>query len=683
MATKRIIVLASFFLLWGVSPAWSNDHIQLGLVENFQNPFLASEVALAVAHRSEANRDWSLSAQAWGVIWRTSPDLSAYARHKRLQALAKTGEKLSSTDEEWLISGPFPGARASAVANSVGTPRFEARVRSALASSDREVICTFLRDTKTDVKVPDAFFGGCTRADEANWNAPFRPSSSALAWRGRRMHDEVRFRASNEAYTSAKLNELPVAERCSAQFYHAQSVFRLRRRDDAEQMHRNVVETCGVPEAADSHVRALYAAGKRRFDVGDPDESEGFFKTLVATYPTRSHADDAWMYLARIARIRGDSAREDEILDHVVAKLSNGDMLFEIVWEVLEKFYRSGDYKTFLARLKALSLPEHDSQYFSQGRLEYFAGRASQKLKKHDEARAYFDRAWLTYPASFYGGLSALRMLESGHTPSPFRIVDSSPRWLSPEIWTFSAVGRLVGIGRPEWAADFSQAWDGSDTERWQKAYASHLAGRFAVSHNTVRRRIDKMPWLDSSGVANRTQWGIAWPNPFATRIQKAVDAEAQQAGRARLHPALPVSIMREESSFIEDIESYAGALGLMQLMPKTALGHDDDVDGPATPDRLKTADVNIRVGVDHLFWLARRFDDHPVLIAAAYNAGAGAVGKWLKQYPNDDIAEFVEDIPPLQTRDYTKRVIGSYIAYQLMEGMPVDPRLLTNPPKP
>ncbi|MEZ4460436.1 MAG: transglycosylase SLT domain-containing protein [bacterium] len=169
----------------------------------------------------------------------------------------------------------------------------------------------------------------------------------------------------------------------------------------------------------------------------------------------------------------------------------------------------------------------------------------------------------------------------------------------------------------------------------------------------------------------------IAWPNPFGALVASACEAEAAQLGDKILDPALPTAIMREESSFIEDIESYAGALGLMQLMPRTALGHDDDIDGDATPERLKTAQVNVRVGVDHLFWLAKRFNGHPALIAAAYNAGGGAVGKWLNKQPNDDIALFVEDIPPLQTRDYTKRVMGSYAAYQYLAGQKLDPRIL------
>jgi len=57
------------------------------------------------------------------------------------------------------------------------------------------------------------------------------------------------------------------------------------------------------------------------------------------------------------------------------------------------------------------------------------------------------------------------------------------------------------------------------------------------------------------------------------------------------------------------------------------------------------------------------------VLIAAAYNAGGGAVRGWLRKTPDLNVAFFVEDIPVLQTRDYTKRVVGSYLAYQWLLG--------------
>ena len=63
--------------------------------------------------------------------------------------------------------------------------------------------------------------------------------------------------------------------------------------------------------------------------------------------------------------------------------------------------------------------------------------------------------------------------------------------------------------------------------------------------------------------------------------------------------------------------------------------------------------------------------------MTAAYNAGGGRVTQWLRSFPNEEIALFVENIPFLETRDYTKRVIGSYGAYQWLSGQHVlDPRV-------
>ena len=162
---------------------------------------------------------------------------------------------------------------------------------------------------------------------------------------------------------------------------------------------------------------------------------------------------------------------------------------------------------------------------------------------------------------------------------------------------------------------------------------------------------------------------------PYASPVEQAVTLENTQYRErddetTRLLAAFPLSIMREESSFIEDIVSYAGALGLMQLMLATARDHDDDLDSnPVTKEELLTAKVNIRVGVDHLFALARRMNNHPVMMAAAYNAGAGAVRSWLKDPRSKEIGLWVEDIPYFQARNYSKRVLGSYIAYQWLLG--------------
>lgn len=104
-------------------------------------------------------------------------------------------------------------------------------------------------------------------------------------------------------------------------------------------------------------------------------------------------------------------------------------------------------------------------------------------------------------------------------------------------------------------------------------------------------------------------------------------------------------AVMRVESDFNPSVVSRAGAMGLMQLMPKTArsMGVADPFD----------ARQNILGGARYLRILANRFKGDLVLTVAAYNAGEGAVEKH-------------NGIPPYkETQRYVRRVLKHYYAYR------------------
>jgi len=122
---------------------------------------------------------------------------------------------------------------------------------------------------------------------------------------------------------------------------------------------------------------------------------------------------------------------------------------------------------------------------------------------------------------------------------------------------------------------------------------------------------------------------------------------------------------MREESGFNPRIESYAHALGLMQLLQKTASW----VAGKQmSRRRLRIPRHNIPLGVKYLRYLSDKFG-HPVMMVAGYNSGPGGVYKTLKRTRRRHIDEFVEQIPYDQTRRYTKRVMSSAWTYQVLYG--------------
>jgi hypothetical protein len=122
--------------------------------------------------------------------------------------------------------------------------------------------------------------------------------------------------------------------------------------------------------------------------------------------------------------------------------------------------------------------------------------------------------------------------------------------------------------------------------------------------------------------------------------------------------PALVLAVIGIESAGKPDAVSHAGATGLMQLIPATAerFGVTDATD-PVQ---------NIKGGVAYLDWLLKEFNNDPVMVLAAYNAGEGAV-------------RANQGVPPYaETRDYVPKVLA---AWQVAQGLCVSaPMLVTDP---
>ena len=522
----------------------------------------------------------------------------------------------------------------------------------------------------------------CDGDDKISWSEARR---APLGDKARIQRAEMLYAGVHYYWTLAELDrvafdKLDKASWCRAEFRRARATYRIRKlRKDSDAIYLGVADKCTDPKQTDFRIRSLYAVAKRNFDRGITKPSKDLFEQILTDYPERSHADDALLYLARIARSKRRSEEEVALMKRALKDYPDGDMVHELVWEVLEADFRKGDYKTFLARLAKLKMPPHDDNYLSQGRLEYLSGYAYEKLGKKEDAKAAYLTTWRTYPFSFYGYMAWLALDRVGVPAKDLAIPRSKTEeegtaWLFDAEWQESDAAMLAGVGMYDWAAQVEElrtrGTSPSSKELWRIAWLHHRQGNFPLSHNIARRKISGRPWA-SPEQGRQLRWEVAWPNPFKQIVLDAVTAESKQhkPADAVLRPELPMAIMREESSFVPDIESYAGALGLMQLMPATALDHDSDIEGAATPDKLIIPEVNIRVATDHLFTLANRLKSHPAVMAAGYNAGAGAARRWLRGAKDRHIAIWVEDIPYFQARNYTKRVIGSYLAYQWLLG--------------
>lgn len=127
----------------------------------------------------------------------------------------------------------------------------------------------------------------------------------------------------------------------------------------------------------------------------------------------------------------------------------------------------------------------------------------------------------------------------------------------------------------------------------------------------------------------------------------------------------LVYSVIREESRFYHLAVSWAGAEGLMQLMPSTGRWLSDIL----KRDRYTPFDPyeNIYLGSKFLSDLLNNYD-HPHMAVGAYNAGGGRMNRYVRSFYKDykliNIEHFVENIPIKETRYYIVKVMGSYLTY-------------------
>lgn len=134
-------------------------------------------------------------------------------------------------------------------------------------------------------------------------------------------------------------------------------------------------------------------------------------------------------------------------------------------------------------------------------------------------------------------------------------------------------------------------------------------------------------------------------------------------------NPALLLAVIRQESNFRNAVSSYRGAIGLMQLMPRTAWYIAKKAGLPFKQSRLTDPEYNMLIGSHYVDYLRKKrmVGNNLLYLLAAYNAGPGKLNIWKKSiaYRNDPLL-FMESIPSPETRQYIEQVMANYWMYRL-----------------
>ena len=213
----------------------------------------------------------------------------------------------------------------------------------------------------------------------------------------------------------------------------------------------------------------------------------------------------------------------------------------------------------------------------------------------------------------------------------------------------FKVVNELLAIDRrPEAIRQWWHAIDGFDEH--QLAVAAKLAQQW------------QWPSIAIFTIAKANHWDdieLRFPLQYNSQIQS-------DANRHDLDPAMVFALIRQESGFDEFAGSSAGAIGLMQVMPKTAKQIAGELNQNWSNDyNLLLPDVNIRYGSYYFKKMLDQFNGHFALATAAYNAGAYRIKQWLPKNQALPADIWIETIPYKETRGYVSSVVMYALIYQ------------------
>ncbi|MGR8930156.1 MAG: transglycosylase SLT domain-containing protein [Gammaproteobacteria bacterium] len=282
-----------------------------------------------------------------------------------------------------------------------------------------------------------------------------------------------------------------------------------------------------------------------------------------------------------------------------------------------------------------------------QDKWQYWRARALQGVGKTQDSQTYLRE--LAKRRSFYAFMAASQLKEDITLDDhPLTVSKAELKELHSRR-DFMMISELLNLDRKTEAA-----------LQWWHA----IAGLNSRDLKVAAKLAQEWDWPSTAiyTIAKAKHWDdmdLRFPLIFRTDVREHAD-------RYGLDPAMIYGIIRQESAFDEFAGSPAGAMGLMQLMPKTAQRLAGELKERWRNDyNLLLPAINIKYGSYYFKKLFDRYNGHYAMAIAAYNAGPSRVKQWLPQEGSMPADIWIETIPYKETRAYVSSVVMNTLIYQ------------------
>lgn len=374
-------------------------------------------------------------------------------------------------------------------------------------------------------------------------------------------------------------------------------------------------------------------------------------------------ANDFILYRQALLMPRAKAIKNYE---RIAALYPDGDFASEAMWALFLQNYNAENYK------KALTIAQrHISKYENtkaSPAMHFWLGKTYEQLFEADKARKIYKSTQEKFPDSYYAfrANNRLKALSGSGLDTGWRTQPESrlPMDKSDDNmpYSYSEIAQKHNIQATELIKleDYETALlfikDDPFIESWIKFKNGIITNSIVTARNAMGKITEKP-------TENDPKWKLIYPIYYSDVIN-------DNAQENNIDPILVLALMKEESYFNPHAVSSSNARGLMQLLPGTA----KDVirwKGFSSyyENELFNPEINIKLGSAYIGHTRDVFSGDMLFSVAAYNGGPGAVKNWLKTMSSEEMDIFIENIPYGQTRDYVKKVFGTYWNYKRIYG--------------
>ena len=410
------------------------------------------------------------------------------------------------------------------------------------------------------------------------------------------------------------------------------------------------------PESSEAS-KALFEIAQILWNRHDNAQALEYYNVVIEKYPASPFVDRAQYAAADIHEYFGRKEEAVQLYSNVIKQFPKSAVRDDANWRLAWLYYRGGELSNAAAAFKALAERSKNGA-FSIAAL-YWQARSAEKLQDVESAKQIYRQVLNSGNESYYQELAfrALdrlgEVVEEPQAAKPTPIADSDPALSSEVNFHLERARDLAALSLHQLAV--------AELDEINVKIKPTGRLRALLMHEYFRVRA----FARSLSVANQISLSQSERNFY--RYPLAFwDLIQDKAQERDLDPYLVLALIRQESLFDTRARSPAAAFGLMQIIPPTATRVAKQI-GLAAPsqEKLFEADVNLTLGTQYLKDLLLRYSNNWHKALAAYNAGEAAVDRWEKEILTDDIEEFVERIPYVETRGYVKLVLRNHRIYK------------------